>query len=73
MTDNDLEDEEYDSIYENQRSQDHINVRELLKSKSLEELLKEDREHIKEREKEKQWYHGRITRDVAEDILRKGT
>lgn len=72
MSEYDVDDEEYNSIYENEETQDLINVRELLKSKSLEELLKEDREKIKTKEKEKQWYHGRITRDVAEDIIKKG-
>lgn len=72
MSEYDVDDEEYNSIYENEETQDLINVRELLKSKTLEELLKEDREKIKTKEKEKQWYHGRITRDVAEDIIKKG-
>jgi len=72
MSENDIDDEEHDSIYENEETQDLINVRELLKSKSLKELLKEDREKIKVKEKKKQWYHGKITRDVAEDVINKG-
>jgi predicted Holliday junction resolvase-like endonuclease len=66
------DDEHGDSIYANDLTSELLNVQELLKSKSLEELLKEDRDNIKEKEKEKQWYHGRIARDVAEEILKKG-
>lgn len=67
-----FEDDQCDSIYANDLTSELFNVKELLKTKSLEELLKEDRDNIREKEKETQWYHGRIARDVAEDILRKG-
>ena len=66
------EEEQYDSIYENDDSSERFNIAELLKEKSLDQLLTEDREHIKEAEQEFQWYHGKITRDTAEDALRRG-
>ncbi|KAH3722026.1 hypothetical protein DPMN_064975, partial [Dreissena polymorpha] len=70
--DQDSDDEKCDSIYANEETAELMNVSFRLESNSLEDLLKEDQEKIKEREGDKQWYHGRITRDVAEDILRKG-
>ncbi|XP_045201645.2 tyrosine-protein kinase HTK16-like [Mercenaria mercenaria] len=72
MMDEYYDDENGDSIYANDLTSELLNVQELLKNNSLDELLKIDRDNIREKEKEKQWYHGRIARDVAEDILKKG-
>jgi len=69
----DTDDEKSDSIYANEETTELINVKESLTTRTLDELLLEDREKVKAKEAEKQWYHGCITRDVAEDILKKGT
>lgn len=68
----DSDDDQCDSIYANDSTSDLLNIAELLKTKPLTDLLKEDKDKCKVRDREKLWYHGRITRDVAEDVLRRG-
>ncbi|KAL4220114.1 hypothetical protein ACF0H5_020525 [Mactra antiquata] len=59
------------SIYANDSSS-NLRITQLLKTKPLIDLLKEDKENCKQKDSEKLWYHGRITRDVAEDVLKRG-
>lgn len=67
-----MDPDEEESVYANDETRDIINVSELLKSHQLEELLKENRKEIKDKEIQNEWYHGRIARDAAEEILKKG-
>lgn len=67
-----FDDDRNDSIYANKETEELINVNELLKNRTIDELLKEDRDAIKHKESHLQWYHGRIAREAAEDVLRNG-
>ena len=67
-----MDPEEDETVYANDETRDLINVSELLKTHSLEELLQENRKEIKEKEIQNEWFHGRIARDAAEEILKKG-
>ena len=66
----DPEDEE--TVYANDETRELINVSELLKTHTLEKLLLENGKEIKEKEIQNEWFHGRIARDAAEEILKKG-
>ena len=68
-----MDPEEEESLYANDETRNIINVTELLKTHSLEELLKENKKEIKEKEIQNEWFHGRIARDAAEEILKKGS
>ena len=67
-----MDPDEDETVYANDEIRDLINVSELLKTNSLEDLLKENRKEIKEKEIQNEWFHGRIARDAAEEILKKG-
>lgn len=67
-----MDPDEEESVYANDETRDLINVGELLKTHSLEELLKENKKEVKEKEIQNEWFHGRIARDAAEEILKKG-
>ena len=56
--DNSYDDDQEDSIYANKETEELINVSELLKNKSIDQLLKEDRDLIKHKELHLQWYQG---------------
>ena len=68
-----MDPDEEESVYANDETRDLINVGELLKTHSLEELLKENKKEVKEKEIQNEWFHGRIARDAAEEILKKGS
>lgn len=65
-------DEDYDSIYANEDIEHLINVGELLKTKSLDELLKNDQSKTQEIDTKVNWYHGKISRESSESLLKEG-
>ena len=68
-----MEPEDEEIVYANDETREIINVSELLKTHSLADLLKENKKEIKDKEIQNEWFHGRIARDAAEEILKKGT
>lgn len=41
-------------------------------NENFEEVLKKDNQRCQDEDKENMWYHGKITRQEAEDILHNG-
>ncbi|KAJ8310251.1 hypothetical protein KUTeg_012116 [Tegillarca granosa] len=74
MSDSELygDNDEFDSIYANEDIEHLINVGELLKTKSLDELLKNDQWRTQEIDSKINWYHGKISRESSESLLKEG-
>ncbi|XP_060081204.1 tyrosine-protein kinase HTK16-like [Ylistrum balloti] len=64
-------DEEYDSVYANNAILDIANVSLCLQTETLTSLLEYD-EKKTEKEDGCRWYHGKISREAAESLLKEG-
>ncbi|XP_041356716.1 tyrosine-protein kinase HTK16-like [Gigantopelta aegis] len=62
--------DEDETIYANNEIVQLANVNELLKTRSLDELLRQDALDVEKAEENVTWYHGNISRQSAESILK---
>ena len=72
----DYESDEFDSVYANDEIQDLLgfNVKDQLErsGKSLNELLKTDKQECEKKDCDISWYHHKIPRESAESLLKEG-
>jgi len=66
------EGEECDLLYANNAILNLANVSASLKHENLDELLRKDEIEVKKQDEAVAWYHGKISRESAESLLREG-
>ena len=65
--------EEADTIYANDDITKVANISKLLQTRNIDQILEQDKTEIERLDENVQWYHKKIPRDTAEQLLKEGT
>ena len=65
--------DEEDLLYANDEFSSMANISETLQTASLERLLADDKAEAEKADEMLRWYHGKISREAAEKLLKEGT
>ena len=65
--------EEADSIYANDDITKVANISKLLQTRNIDQILAQDKTEIDRLDENVKWYHKKIPRDTAEQLLIEGT
>lgn len=64
--------EEADTIYANDDITKVANISKLLQTRNIDQILEQDKTEIERLDENVQWYHKKIPRDTAEQLLKEG-
>lgn len=64
--------EENDTIYANEDITKVANISKLLQNLHIDKLLEHDKKEIERLDENVKWYHKKIPRDTAEQLLKEG-
>ena len=65
--------DEEDFLYANDESASVTSISQMLQTTSLEYLLADDKAETEKSDEMLRWYHGKISREAAEKLLKEGT